>query len=223
MEEKKVSQMQRHSAVQFDINIEKKEERNHWPVVMKYENEGQGPWLVDLAHKVRLDLQDGKIDTIAPCGCGTTVPKTPGTSIYTERMLVNRMNATQTSIYFLGSENPEIELDSSYTDVSEATVFLALFGPWVFLIAEKLASLDFLAPDKVAPFLYQGPFCHVPCQIVTLERNTDGSGGILLSCSRGYAESMVEAILDSGEEFGLRPAGEEKFLQWLDALSPEEQ
>lgn len=219
MEENKVSQIQRHSAVQFNARAGRTEERNHWQVVQQYENEGQGPWLVDLAHKVRLDLQDGKIDTVTPFG--TTVPKVPGTCAYAEGMLVNRMNATQTSIYFLGSKNPEIELYPSYTDVSEATVFLALFGPRVFLIAEKLSSLDFFAPDRVAPFLYQGPFCHVPCQIVTLERNSDGSGGILLSCSRGYAESMVEAILDSGEEFGLRPAGEEKFLEWLDKVSLE--
>ncbi len=216
MDEKNIYEIQRHSAVQFDARVEKSEERDHWSVVLQYQNEGPGPWLVDLAHKVRLDLQDKKIDKRTPGE--VVVPQTPGTSVYANDMLVNRMNGTQASIYFLGLNQPEIEQDASYTDVSESTVFLALFGPKAFFVAEKLTALDFLAPNRTAPFIVQGPFCHVPCQIVTLEKNTDGSGGILLSCSRGYAESMVEAILDSGEEFGLCPAGEERFSTWLQSL-----
>lgn len=208
--------IKRQSAVQFDAQIEKTEERDNWKVVLQYQNEGKGPWLVDLAHKARFDLQDGLIDQKQPEGI--TIPDVPGMSVYEKSILVNRMNATQASIYCLANEIPPFDGDNSYTDVSEATVFLALFGKNVFLVAEKLTSLDFLAPDKNPPFLYQGPFCHVPCQIVTLQRNSDGSGGILLSCSRGYAESMVESILDSGSEFGLQPVGEDKFSEWVETL-----
>ena len=133
-------------------------------------------------------------------------------------ILINRMNGTQASLWHLGSENPEPPDFMGYTDVTEATVFLSLFGPKTFRIAEKLASLDFLDPGKKPPFLFQGPFCHVPCQIVTLEKNPDASGGILLTCSRGYADSMVHAIFDSGAEFGLKPAGESRFSGWLKGL-----
>lgn len=217
MEKNTISEMQRHSAVEFNSTIEESEKRQNWNVVLHYQGEGDGPWLVDLAHKVRLDLQDSKIEDVQPFKL--SVPKTPGASLYADTTLINRMNGTQASIYFLGNTTPEPELEPFYTDISETSVFLALFGPNVFAIAEKLSSLDFFAPDKEPPFLYQGPFCHVPCQIVTLERNSDGSGIILLSCSRGYAESMVEAILDSGEEFGLRPAGEKRFSARLEELS----
>ena len=107
---------------------------------------------------------------------------------------------------------------SGYTDVTESTVFLALFGPKVFFIAEKLTSLDFMDPAKKAPFLLQGPFCHVPCQIVTLDKSADGNGGFLLTCSRGYGDSMVHAVLEAGAEFGLRPAGENRFSSWIQGL-----
>jgi glycine cleavage system aminomethyltransferase T len=107
---------------------------------------------------------------------------------------------------------------TGYTDVSESTVFVALFGPKAFLVAEKLTNLDFLDPSKQTPFLLQGPFCHVPCQIVTLEKSADGSGGILLTCSRGYGDSMIHAIMEAGEEFDLRPAGENRFTGWLEQL-----
>jgi glycine cleavage system aminomethyltransferase T len=107
---------------------------------------------------------------------------------------------------------------SGYTDVTEATLLVALFGPMAFRVAEKLTNLDFMDPAKEAPFLLQGPFCHVPCQIVTLEKTPDDSGGFLLSCSRGYGESMVGAILQAGAEFGLRPAGENRFDIWIQGL-----
>jgi len=75
-----------------------------------------------------------------------------------------------------------------------------------------------LDPSKEAPFLLQGPFCHVPCQIVTLDKAADGGGGFLLTCSRGYADSMIHAIMAAGAEFGLRPAGETRFSNWVQGL-----
>jgi hypothetical protein len=53
---------------------------------------------------------------------------------------------------------------------------------------------------------------------VTLEKNPEMSGGLLLTCSRGYADSMVHAVIDSGAEFGLRPAGETRFTEWVKSL-----
>jgi glycine cleavage system aminomethyltransferase T len=95
---------------------------------------------------------------------------------------------------------------------------VALFGPKAFFVAEKLTDLDLMDPAKTAPFLLQGPFCHVPCQIVTLEKSADGAGGFLLTCSRGYGDSMVHAVLEAGAEFGLRPAGENRFNGWIQGL-----
>jgi len=36
-----------------------------------------------------------------------------------------------------------------------------------------------------------------------------------MTCSRGYAGAMIAAILEAGEEFDLRPAGENAFSSWL--------
>lgn len=209
--------LQRCSAVEFSQAAHKSKNREGWTVVLQYEDEGAGPWLVDLSHISRFDLQDSTIDEFAPGG--VAIPPSPGMSIYADTLLINRLNSCQASVYCLCGEKPQLKMDTASTactDVTESTVFLALFGLRIFHITEKLTALDFLAPHKEPPFLYQGPFCHVPCQIVTLRRRTDGSGGILLSCSRGYAKNMVQAIMDSGEEFGLGPAGEDKFTEWLE-------
>jgi hypothetical protein len=208
-----MAEIKRQSPVQFKASPLATEMRDNWTVILEYEDEGSGPWLTDLAHKTRWDLQDGTIDELNPCEM--VVPPTPGQCALSDGKLINRLNGTQASIYHLGAETPTLPDVAGYTDVSESTIFLALFGPKTFFIAEKLSNLDFLGPAQTAPFLLQGPFCHVPCQIVTLQKADDGGGGFLLSCSRGYGDSMVKAILAAGAEFGLKPAGENRFEAWV--------
>ena len=104
--------------------------------------------------------------------------------------------------------------DSGFTDVTEATLFVALIGKNIFSICEKLTSLDFMDPEQKAPFLFQGPFSHVPCQIVTLRKNPENSG-LVLTCSRGYGRDMINAVIEAGKEFGLQSAGEEKFNKFI--------
>ncbi len=206
----------RRSAVIFDRMSAKTELRNDWSVVLEYEGEGAGPYLVDLSHRTRWDFQDSDIAAIHPWGI--RVPDAPGQCLLKGGLLVNRMNRTQASIWHLTGDKPPDPDGASFTDVTEAAVFLALFGRDIFSITEKLTALDFLDPLKQAPFLLQGPFAHVPCQIVTLEK-TAARSGILFTCSRGYARDMIAAILDAGAEFELRPGGETVFNDWIDALS----
>ncbi len=205
--------LKRESPVQFDVSPRESEERDNWTVVLEYEDEGEGPWLADLAHKVRWDLQDRRIDDLT--FCDLDVPRKPGECLLTDAILINRMNRTQAAIYHLGVSVPDLPDAIGYTDVSESTVFLALFGPNVFRITEKLTNLDFMDPEKSPPFLLQGPFCRIPCQITIIESAVDGSGGFLLTFSRGYADGMIGALFAAGDAFGLRPAGEARFAQWM--------
>jgi len=211
-----MAEIKRESPVRFNVSPKNSEVRDNWTVALEYDDEGLGPWLVDLAHKTRWDLQDSGIGDLTVGELA--VPDDPGACTFAHDTLVNRMNRTQASIYHLGETAPALPDVAGYTDVSETTVFVALFGPRAFRVAEKLSNLDFLNPDKQEPFLLQGPFCHVPCHIVTLEKTDDGSGGFLLTCSRGYGDSMVHAILEAGAEFGLRPAGENRFNNWIQGL-----
>lgn len=208
--------IQRESPVRFKASPSKSEVRDNWTVALEYGDEGHGPWLVDLAHKTRWDLQDGNIGELTPCDLA--VPASPGACTLSDSTLVNRMNRTQASIYHLNATAPALPDFPGYTDVSESTVFLALFGPRAFSIAEKLTNLDLQDPSKTTPFLLQGPFCHVPCQIVILEKRADGGGGFLLTCSRGYGDSTVHAVMEAGAEFSLRPAGENRFHDWIQNL-----
>lgn len=206
--------MKKRFPVQFEAGAEKSEDRDDWTVVLAYKDEGEGPWLVDLAHQKRWDLQDGRIDDQSPCGLN--MPLHAGECLLEDGVLLNRMNRTQAAVWHLSRKTPELPEFSGYTDVTDATIFLALFGPRVFRITEQLTDLDLLDPNKSVPFLLQGPFCHVACQLVILSRLKDGAGVILMTCARGYARDMVDAILSAGKPFGLRPAGETRFAEWIE-------
>ena len=205
-------EIKRRSPVTFPGKSLKTELRDHWTVVLEYEAQGDSPWVVDLSHRMRWDLQDSDIGRYQPWG--VSIPDTPGRCIFENGVLINRMNQTQASIWHLSGENPSLPEDPAFTDVTDATVFLALLGTDVFAITEKLSALDFVDPVKETPFLLQGPFSHVPCQIVVLG-NTPEKSAILLTCSRGYAQDVVAAILGAGKEFELRPAGEIAFSDWV--------
>jgi hypothetical protein len=208
--------MKRLSPVVFPSRPARTVVRDHWEVTLAFENEGPGPWLADLSHKPRWDLQDNRVDDLKPAGCG--VPPEPGACRLEGAILVSRMNRTQAAVWHLGTPAAALPSESGYTDVSEATVFLALFGPRVFTIAEKLSALDFMHPDRSPPFLLQGPWAHVPCQLVTLARENDLSGGILIACARGYAADLQRAIETAGAAHGLGPAGEDRFMSWMATL-----
>lgn len=210
-----MNDIKRISPVVFDSVPVKTKNINNFEVVMEYKDEKIGPYLIDLSHKTRFDLQDSKLESIKILG--TKIPVIPGSSALAKQLLINRMNRTQVSIYNLGNEDLDLSNHSGYTDVTECTLFIALIGKNVFSICEKLTALDFMAEDKKTPFLLQGPFSHVPCQIVALSTNKD-KAGLVLTCSRGYHRDMIHAILDAGEEFGLNPAGEAKFTDWLKSL-----
>ena len=205
----------RRSAVLFDAVPAKTQERDNWSVVMEYEDQGAGPYLVDLSHRARWDMQDAEIGGIRTPGI--PVPEIPGQCIFENGFLINRMNRTQASVWHLSGETPVLPDNPAFTDVTDSTAFLAVFGQALFAILEKLTALDFLDSSQNTPFLLQGPFSHVPCQIVTLEKTPEKSG-ILMACSRGYARDMVGAILEAGSEFNMRPAGEQIFSDWLEEV-----
>ncbi len=205
-------EIKRRSPVSFDARIVRSEVRDNWTVVLEYGDEGDGPHVTDLSHKARWDVQSADIGDISPLGA--SIPDAPGACIPANGVLINRMNRTQAAVWRLLEKSPAMPDEPEYTDVTDSTVFLALFGRSTFSITEKLTALDFMDPLKKTPFLLQGPFSHVPCQLVALDAGEDRPG-VLFTCSRGYAHDMVHAVMDAGAEFGLRPAGEDAFTNWI--------
>lgn len=210
-----MSSAARQSPVFFEAMPENTQSRDGWHVVVRYRGEGDGPWVTDLSHLPRWDLQDGDLARFREAGID--IPESIGKSVLNRYLVVNRMNRSQAGIWHLAPEGPEIPQNAAFTDLRESTLCLAVFGKGAFGVSEKITRLDLAGPDHDPPSLLQGPICGVPCQVV-LPGPRAGGEGFVFTCSRGYGRDMVRAVMDAGRSFGMHPAGEGRFLEWMDAL-----
>lgn len=207
--------IKRISPVSFGKYPKRTEIRDNWTIAMEYDGEGQGLSIVDLSHITRLDIQTKDLSAVTPFG--VAIPEVPGQSVLEGGVLINRMNGTQASVFQLPGNNADCPSDVFVTETTENTLCVAIMGKDVFSFMEKVSNLDFLDPQMTAPFLFQGPCCHVPCQIITLCKDGE-KAGLILTCSRGYGRDMIHSLMDSGVEFNMQPAGEEKFSAWVASL-----
>ncbi|MBW2177234.1 MAG: sarcosine oxidase subunit gamma SoxG, partial [Deltaproteobacteria bacterium] len=150
--------LKRRSPVVFPEKAKQVEVQDHWTVATEYEGEGQGPWIVDLSHRPRWDIQNNALSDLKPLDFA--IPDTPGQCRLEKGVLINRMNRTQASFWQLTGERFEMPDDAAFTDTTDGTLFLAMVGREVPLVAEKLSALDFLDPTTTSPRLFQGPFAH---------------------------------------------------------------
>jgi hypothetical protein len=205
--------IKRRSPVAFKNQPLQTDTREGWDVVLQYEDEGGGPFLIDLTHLSKWDVQHHDLSQIKPLG--GEIPETPGDCVVQGGALIGRLNRIQAVVWHLSTRAPQMPQEDALTDVTEASALLALVGESLFSIAEKMTPLDLSDPAKGVPFLLQGPVLHLPVKVVVLGRK-DNHAALLMSCPRGYGQSFADAILDAGSEWGLRPAGEKAFSPWME-------
>ena len=203
-----MEEIKRYSPVTFAHAPVRTQERNGWEVVLEYENEASGPFLIDLSHIGKWDVQGESLSSIRPAGLA--IPKDSEQCTVTDRYLINLIKWNWATIWHFSQDMPDFADDFAFTNVTEAYALLALLGEEVFSIMEKTSALDLLSPERKPPFLTMGPVLHVRSQVVVLTRGADKST-VLVACPRGYGQSMAEALLDAGKEWGLRPGGEDIF------------
>ncbi len=208
----------RRSPIKLPARPERTEERDGWKIVVNYQDQGDGPHLVDLSHVYKWDLQSSDLAGFSPGGL--SVPEKPGVSALKDGWLVNRMNNTQASVWRLGGNaeaSPDPAREPAYTETTDAQALIALIGPKLAAVVETITSLDVFAPGVEPPALVQGPVLHIPCQVVRLGEAGE-RGTILIAFSRGYGQAMAEAVLEAGRPYGLTPGGEEVFTNLMTAL-----
>jgi len=199
----------RRSPAHFDAEPLERTQRDGWDVVRRYANEEGGPWIVDLSHRSRWDLQHPDIGSQRPFGL--SVPGKPGEVTVSSGIVVNRMNRTQASIWHLGAgDRPETPSGIGFTETTDGHCMLAFLGGEAPAVLEHLTNLDLFNPSANLPRLVQGPVLHVPCQVVVFDPTC-----VVLTMSRGYGRTFAEAALKFARPCGLRPAGEARFEEWF--------
>lgn len=204
-----MSSVFRQSPVTFRCDAAEKTTHDGWEIVLAFEDESEGPWLVDLSHLQRWDFQHTNLDLKTPFGLD--MPAEPGQVNLQDERLVTRMNRTQAAIWNLTrSDALEVPEVMNFTDLTDAHCMLAVLGQGVSQVMENVSNLDLFRPDRQVPFLTQGPVMHIPCQVVTVAVDC-----VLMTFSRGYGQSFADAMLHAATGCKLRPGGEEVFSRWL--------
>jgi glycine cleavage system aminomethyltransferase T len=203
-----MEKIRRYSPVGFRHTPARTEERNGWEIVLEYEDEAEGPFLIDLSHIGKWDVEGENLSSLRPAGI--LIPEDPELCAFTEEYFVNLIKWNWATIWHFSQEMPEFADHFAFTNVTEAYALFALLGKEVFSVMEKVTALDLLSSERKPPFLMLGPVLHIRSQVVVLSREGDGSA-VLVACPRGYGQSMADALLDAGNEWGLRPGGENIF------------
>jgi hypothetical protein len=199
--------IRRFSPISLPAAVKERVQAGGYDVVLRCEDEGPGPWVVDLSHRTKWDVQNGSLDKVR--AFGKSLPNSPGQCAVIEGWLVNRMNRVQAAMWDIAANSPGAPIPEHYaTETTDGICLLALVGENLQRVMEKLTTLDCFPPGRTAPYLIQGPVLHIPMQVVVLT-----PGVVLTAFSRGYGQAVVEALLGSCKEFSIRPGGEKRFME----------
>jgi len=222
--EKHTEKVIRRSPIVFNTRPVKTRMHNGFEVTLAYDNESEiredAPAIIDLSHMTKWDVQDTHLNQIKPLG--QTIPEKPGECSFDKsESFIFRLNATQAGIWHIQTdespENFEISPEEpAFTDITDAHALMAIVGRSVPSFIEKITNLDLMPPHRKKPFVVQGPILHIASRVVVWQLTKEKSV-VLFSFSRGYAQTMVEALLDSGSRQGVYFAGEEIFTTFLDS------
>lgn len=203
---------QRRSPIEFDEIPTETDERDGFQVVLRYDHEGGGPYLIDLSHRAKWSIQDMQLSRIHPCRM--TLPEAPNTCRLQNGFLLLRLTESHAGLWHLFGPTLEIPSEFPYTDITDGYALLALFGGDVPAILEKVTPLDLWHSGRKPPRMFQGPAFDIPCIIAILDQSRTNALA-LLACGRSYGQSMVENLLKAGEEWNMRPAGEKVFADFF--------
>jgi len=202
--------VRRYSPVHFAKSPARVQARTGWEVALEYEDEADGPFLVDLSHMGKWDVQGESLATLRPAGL--VIPVESELCTLTEAYLINLIKWNWAVIWHFSPAMPDFAEHPAFTNVTEAYALLALLGKETFSVLEKVTNLDLLSHGRKPPFFLMGPVLHTRSQVAVLSTERPA---VLVACSRGYGQSAAEALLDAGGEWGLRPGGEDRFTGWL--------
>lgn len=203
-------EIKRQSSVVFRQRAHQREIRNGWEVILAYEDEGEGPFLIDLSHLPKWDLQGENLPERRPAGI--MVPNHSGHCRLERGMLINVIKWNWAVIWCLSEAAGDFSQESAFTNVTDKYALLLVLGKEAFSIMEKVTALDLAAPTKQRPFLSTGPVLDIRSQVIVMGNDCPG---VFVACPRGYGHAMADGLLEAGSEYGLCPAGEKRIDKWL--------
>jgi sarcosine oxidase gamma subunit len=206
--------IKRISPLDMGLDPERTIDRNGWQIPLAYvgERRRNDIFISDLSHVPKWCMRGPNLDEQAPAGL--KMPHEPGGVNTDHGVLLVRLIPSEARLMVLGDDAPVFN-DAMYTDVTDGYASIAVVGCQCFEVLNKLSTLDLDGPD--APAAALAPVEEVTCLIVRLVGKA-GVPGIIVSGARGYGHFLLDALLDAGRQYGIQPAGWERFSIWCEKL-----
>jgi hypothetical protein len=205
--------MKQISPVRMPARAEKTRNHNNFTVVQAYGDETSGPSLVDLSHLSKWEIDTANLDETVK-GLDLAVPREPSTAVLSHNRAICRLTPTRALVWSFDDRTDDPwTRDKNFNDLTDGTALLFMTGQGLIPILERLTELDLNLKNQDQPLFLQGPVLGVPAKIL-VGKNRKDETGMFISLSRGFGQSMAEAILSAASETDLSPAGEEVFSLW---------
>jgi sarcosine oxidase gamma subunit len=187
---------------------------NGWEEALTYRGEKKHSrlFITDLSHLAKWALHRKDMDVASPLGLQAT--QRPGQVAEDGDRLMIRLTPVECLIMVLRGEVPVLE-GIGYTDMTDAYSAFALVGSSCFEVLNKLSPVDMEALEQVLPCAAQAPVHDLRCVIVRLQ-GSEAIPGLIILADRGYGQFLVDIFLDAGKEYGISPAGSNRFESWLE-------
>lgn len=203
--------LKRESPLKFDLAPERVVERDGWEIPLSYvgEMKRNALFVADLSPVPKWSVQGPELGSLQLCGL--SIPERPRAVSVSREGLVARLTPSEARLMVF-RDNSFCPTDPRVTDVTDGSAAMAVVGPSCYALLSKLSSVD-LGRDA-APSAVMAPLEDVTCLIVQL-RGERGIPGLILTGPRGYGHFLLDAVLNVGREYGIAPAGWERFQTWL--------
>jgi hypothetical protein len=203
--------IRRISPLDIGLEPERTVNRNGWEIPLTYVGERKRAdlFISDLSHVPKWCLRGADLDDEKPAGLD--MPRKPGAVMMDQGVLLVRLISSEARIMALGEKTPGFS-GANYTDITDGYATMAVVGAKCFDVLGKLSAVDLEGPAASRAAL--APVEELTCLMVRLQ-GEGGIPGIIISGARGYGHFLLDAFLDAGKQYGIQPAGLQKFSAWL--------
>ncbi len=204
----------RQSPLHFPLSPQETVVHKGWKVALSFPAEEAAPLaMIDLSHAAKWELYGAQLEGRRVGSL--PIPTVPGGASVQAGLVVGLCRPSTALVWQLPGDDGLVSFDGVLvTETTDGWALLAMLGKDAARLFEKVSDLDLARRSDENARLVQGPVLDIPARVLVLYGN-DMTPGLLLAVARGYGQSVADAMLDAGAEYGLRPAGENRFRRWL--------
>jgi glycine cleavage system aminomethyltransferase T len=100
--------------------------------------------------------------------------------------------------------------------MTDGWVLLGLWGPKGLEVVQRLVTVDVERPEVTGPLFVATGSHGIRVQLINLRGSMPG---FVIACERSHGQSLFDACVRAGRQFGLKITGQRAFDEWLNGFA----